>query len=133
MISYLQTGAYVLARYGGDEFASICCGCQRGEIEIPLIRILENIKTSFAKAVVALPPLSLSIGAAVVHTVRASDRAEDLIELADMCLYRAKDNGRDGAFKIELEAFNQKTSAPVQVLSASTVKSALEIVGDRTS
>lgn len=106
----------VLARYGGDEFSAICCGCQPGEIDIPLNRILTNIKTNFAKTAVALPPLSLSIGAAVVHSVRESDRADDIIELADMCLYRTKDNGRDGAFKIELDGFNQRSSQPTQVL-----------------
>lgn len=110
----------VLARYGGDEFSAICCSCQPDEIDIPLARILRNIKTSFAKAAVALPPLSLSIGAAVVHSVDESDSAEQIIELADMCLYRAKDNGRDCAFKIELAAANLQSSQPTQVLPLET-------------
>lgn len=110
----------VLARYGGDEFAAICCGCQAGQIDIPLIRILQSIKTSFAHTAVALPPLTLSIGAAVIHNVRESDRAEEIIELADLCLYRSKDNGRDCAFKLELEAFDQHSSRPFQVLPSAT-------------
>lgn len=108
----------VLARYGGDEFAAICCGCETGQIDIPLGRILQSIKHSFAQTAVALPPLSLSIGAAVVHNVKEADRAEDIIELADMCLYRSKGNGRDCAFKLELPAFDQQSSPPTQVVVA---------------
>ncbi len=109
----------VLARYGGDEFAAICSGCTPGDIDIPIARILDGIKSNFARTAVALPPLSLSIGAVVVHSISEFDRAEDLIELADMCLYRSKDNGRDCAFKLEIESTSRQNSRPVQVLSAS--------------
>lgn len=109
----------VLARYGGDEFAAICSGCGPGDIDIPIARILDGIKSSFAKTAVALPPLSLSIGAIVVKNVMHTDQAEDIIELADLCLYRSKDNGRDCAFKMELDSFSAPSSPPVQVFASS--------------
>lgn len=105
----------VLARYGGDEFAAICCGCGENEIDIPVSRVLNGIKASFASTAIALPPLSLSIGAAVIHEVDESVSPEDIMELADMCLYRSKDNGRDCAFKLEMASLRRQTGAPKQV------------------
>ncbi len=117
----------VLARYGGDEFAAICCGCLPGEIDIPLLRILEGIKSSFAQTAVALPALSLSIGAAVVHRPTEADRPDQIIELADTCLYRSKDNGRDCAFKMELDRVDRPSSQPFQVTGETEILSEAEL------
>lgn len=117
----------VLARYGGDEFAAVCSGCGPGDIDIPIGRILDGIKSSFARTAIALPPLSLSIGAVVVHNVTQTDHAEDIIELADMCLYRSKDNGRDCAFKMELESFASQSTPPVQVHASSTTSDVADL------
>lgn len=102
----------VLARYGGDEFAAICCGCGEDEIDIPVTRVLNGIKNSFSSTAIALPPLTLSIGAAVIHEVDESVQAEDVMELADMCLYRAKDHGRDCAYKLEIPSLRRQTGRP---------------------
>lgn len=92
----------ILTRYGGDEFAAICSSCGVGEIDIPLGRIRRAMKSGFATKAIALPPITLSIGAAVVHEVSLYQSLDELVEMADMCLYRAKDNGRNCAFKIEV-------------------------------
>lgn len=103
----------LLTRYGGDEFAAICCGCQPDEIDIPLLRIQEALKANFSEKSVALPPVTLSIGAAVVHQVRASQSIDDLMEMADMCLYSAKEDGRDCAYKIELDENGRGSSKKI--------------------
>lgn len=92
----------ILTRYGGDEFAAICSSCSEGEIDIPLRRIRSAMKTGFATKAIALPPITLSIGAVVVHEVSPFQTLDELVEMADMCLYRAKDHGRNCAFKLEL-------------------------------
>ena len=102
-------------RYGGDEFAAICSGCQPGEIDIPLQRIQRALKSGFASKAIALPPISLSIGAAVIHDVREGQNIEEVVELADTCLYRAKENGRDSAWKMELPG---PAAEPVAVYSS---------------
>lgn len=92
----------VLARYGGDEFAAICCGCGWNDIDIPVGRVLRDIAEQ-QDLTKALPAMSLSIGAAVIHNVSEHDRPAWLIQQADMCLYRSKQNGRNQAFRVEQE------------------------------
>lgn len=92
----------VLARYGGDEFASICSACRPGEIDIPLRRIQASLADGFKTTSIQLPPITLSIGAVVVHRIKSSITVDDIVELADISLYKAKEHGRNCAFKMEL-------------------------------
>jgi diguanylate cyclase (GGDEF)-like protein len=80
----------VLARYGGDEFIALCVGCRRGEIEIPIQRIFQSLRTSPLTLEGKLVPLSASVGAAVRHDGFVNSEPADLFALADRCLYDAK-------------------------------------------
>ena len=80
----------VLARYGGDEFVALCVGCRRGEIEIPIQRIFQSLRTSPLTLEGATVSLSASVGAAVRHEGFADANPNDLFAVADRCLYDAK-------------------------------------------
>lgn len=105
----------LLVRYGGDEFAAICCACAPGEIDIPLRRIQQHFKRNFEKFAVELPPISLTIGAAIAHDVSLFQTSSDLVELADIALYRGKEAGRDCSWKVEVASRTDLTSDPVEV------------------
>ncbi len=105
----------LLVRYGGDEFAAICCACEPGEIDIPLRRIQQHFKTKFEKFAVELPPISLTIGAAVAHDVSLFQSPNDLVELADVALYRGKGAGRSCSWKVEATDRKDLASDPVEV------------------
>lgn len=106
----------VLARYGGDEFAAICCGCGWNDIDIPVGRVLQEIAEQMNLNVSsALPAMTLSIGAAVIHDVSKHDRPAWLIQQADMCLYRSKQNGRNQAYRVEQQRSTHASATPVEI------------------
>lgn len=96
-----------VARYGGDEFAVICCGCRPGDIESPIQRIRRNVtqlemtvpgqwsEKTVESATVTMPFPSISIGACVLHDHHQNVDITDLIARADDCLYEAKNAGRN--------------------------------------
>jgi len=90
-----------VARYGGDEFAVICSGCRPGEIDLPLTRLQTAIEELRRTRSSVFERVSISIGAAVSHRAAAVLQPQELVDAADQCLYRAKANGRDCAFKRE--------------------------------
>jgi diguanylate cyclase (GGDEF)-like protein len=103
-----------VARYGGDEFIAILSGCQLDCIEIPIRRVQEGVNEVCEGTTLPMPRVSLSIGAAVIHEIDRHQSMADLFELADMCLYQAKEEGRDCAFKIEV-AGGSVSPEPVKV------------------
>jgi len=94
----------MVARYGGDEFAAICCGCRPGEIEITIRKLHDSLKQLHSRATIACPVPTLSIGACVVHDFSQIDTPEEIVEQADECLYVAKRSGRDCSFTTEVGA-----------------------------
>lgn len=86
----------VAARYGGDEFALIlpCCDLANAHT------IAEDIRCAVAALAIptedgpACPTVTVSIGVAT-HTPMPEDEAKQLLEAADVALYRAKRLGRD--------------------------------------
>lgn len=100
------------ARFGGDEFAAICFGCRPGEIDIPLQRIQSRAHSVRLDGVDQ--QLTISIGAAVAFPCEGGWSSTDLINAADECLYRAKDEGRDCAYYAELYD-GQSDVTPVRV------------------
>lgn len=93
----------LVARHGGDEFAAICFGCRPGEIDIPVARLLDAInRLSIPADPGGTHMISLSIGAAVMHGAFDKCQPLHLIETADRCLYRAKQNGRARAYRTEI-------------------------------
>ncbi|MCC7422967.1 MAG: GGDEF domain-containing protein [Planctomycetaceae bacterium] len=100
-----------VARYGGDEFAILCSGCHPENIALPLKRLRESL-AGRQSSTAAASGISLSIGAAVMHTVDTGCSPEILIEQADICLYRAKRGGRATAYVVELDPFGIAVSTP---------------------
>lgn len=125
----------VLVRYGGDEFAAICCACAPNEVDIPLQRIQNNFKKNFAKFAVDLPPISLTIGAAVAHDLSLFANASELIEMADVALYSGKKAGRDCTWKIEISNLEDLKRDPVPIrgvksnVGSSTTSSSIGVPG----
>jgi diguanylate cyclase (GGDEF)-like protein len=83
----------VVGRYGGEEFLIVFPDCNREQ----LCRIAENIRSAIANKPMVLGtveiPISISIGAI---SVGFEDRsARNMIAVADVALYRAKNTGRN--------------------------------------
>lgn len=107
----------LVARYAGDEFVALTCGCQPDEIDLP-IRRLQRAATQLNLESNGQPiPVSLSIGAAVLSASPSELQPDSLFDAADHCLYLAKERGRACAFRTEMSA-DGSTSEPVAVSSA---------------
>jgi diguanylate cyclase (GGDEF)-like protein len=84
----------VCARYGGDEFAILMPTSDRSTAAACAERIRQHVSESHdgVEDHPHLPPLTLSIGVAVIET---GDAPADIIRRADQCLYRAKGEGKN--------------------------------------
>jgi diguanylate cyclase (GGDEF)-like protein len=84
-----------VGRYGGEEFFIALPGSDREQ----LCRRAEAMRKAICNEPVLTPlgaiPISLSIGAAVAD--RGEKSASDLLAIADIGLYKAKDSGRNRA------------------------------------
>ena len=92
----------MVARFGGDEFAVLCCGCRPGEIEVTISRLRDGMKKLAADVSLPRPIPTLSIGACVAHDLAEITGPDQIIEAADECLYFAKREGRNRSFTTEL-------------------------------
>ena len=108
----------LVARYAGDEFIAVTCGCQPEDIDLPIRRLQQAVRDLGLRFNGELVPTTLSIGAAVARAGGDSLDKNDLIEAADACLYRSKREGRDRAHRIEISATGVN---PQEVASAVTV------------
>lgn len=86
----------LLARHGGDEFAAIFCSQAPEELDVPIARLLSAVKQIAVKADDRVR-LGLSIGTAVASPSINDCSREQLVKLADACLYQSKNKGRDQA------------------------------------
>lgn len=86
-----------VARFGGDEFAALCCACSADNIAAP-IRRLRNAVQEIEVPSRRPRPVSLSIGAACVAADFDTLTDTQLFKIADSALYAAKANGRGTAF-----------------------------------
>lgn len=86
----------LLARHGGDEFAAIFCAQTPEELDLPIARLLSAVNELKVNADGEVR-LSLSIGTAVACPSTNDCSREQLIEVADACLYESKNKGRDQA------------------------------------
>src|SRR6266853_686100 len=84
----------VCARYGGDEFAILMPTSDRSTAAACAERIRQHVSESHDAGDdhQHLPPLTLSIGVAVIES---GDAPADIIRRADQCLYRAKGEGKN--------------------------------------
>jgi len=92
----------MVARFGGDEFAVLCCGCFPGEIDSTIERIRIGMQKLQHIASVPCCMPTLSIGACVVHDLDQIECPDQIIESADECLYLAKHEGRNRSFSTEI-------------------------------
>lgn len=92
----------IVARFGGDEFAAICCDCTPEGIDAPVRRLQKAVRELEIPGNCDSRPPTLSIGAAVVASGFDELSIDDFIQKADECLYRAKADGRDCAYRVVL-------------------------------
>lgn len=101
----------LVARFAGDEFVAVTCGCSPEDLDLPISRLQSAVRKlglSFNDETV---PTSLSIGASVVCSGLDNLKPDDLLDAADKCVYEAKHRGRDRAYRVEL--FGNGTVSPV--------------------
>lgn len=92
----------LVARFGGDEFAVLCCGCRPGEIDFTIERLRCGMQKLQSDLSMPRPVPTLSIGACVMHDPSKIESPDQIIETADECLYFAKREGRNRSFSTEL-------------------------------
>ena len=90
--SAIERGGDMGARYGGDEFSVLLPGTSTDGA----VRVAEKIRLVYAELCKRdkIACSGLSIGVACL-TPSAAERSDDLVKLADLALYRAKDLGRN--------------------------------------
>jgi diguanylate cyclase (GGDEF)-like protein len=81
----------LVARYGGEEFVVILTGADLDAA----VALGERIRRSVEVADWARQPLTVSVG---VASTTGSDDADELVQLADAAMYRAKAAGRNLTF-----------------------------------
>ena len=104
----------LVARYAGDEFVALTCGCRPEEIDLPIRRLQRAAAELNLESNGQPIAVSLSIGAAVLSTAPGDLRPDALFDAADHCLYLAKERGRACAFRTEMSA-DGTTTEPVSV------------------
>lgn len=91
----IQDGAGASAevcRWGGEEFAILIPDC--ADCQLVATTLCERLRTSAIPVEPGSVNITASIGAVVARNT-ANFSAAQLVTLADACLYRAKQNGRD--------------------------------------
>ncbi|MGZ0168935.1 MAG: diguanylate cyclase [Planctomycetales bacterium] len=107
----------LVARFAGDEFVAVTCGCSVEDIDLPIHRLQDAVRLLDLQFNGEHVPTSISIGASVVCSGLDKLNSDDLLESADQCLYRAKRGGRNRAYRVEL--FGDGTSGtPTRVDTA---------------
>ena len=92
----------VVARFGGDEFAALCCNCDPSGIVAPIRRLLSVAREMPLPRRQAGVQVSVSIGAAVVAGGFDQLSVDAVIAAADECLYASKEAGRNCAHFVTL-------------------------------
>lgn len=82
----------LLGRMGGDEFAGLIAGCPESEVLLVAEAMLESLRRPFMLREAAR--ISASVGVAFLSPEACTPAA--LMKNADVAMYRAKGNGRDG-------------------------------------
>ncbi|WP_426245054.1 EAL domain-containing protein [Nocardioides sp. LHG3406-4] len=103
----------IVARLGGDEFAILLPDADLAAAEVVAKSIVERVREYTATLDGTRRRVTASVG---VVTIRAAnEHAADVLALADMTMYDAKDAGRDGYAVLDEETFRQpRTGARLQ-------------------
>lgn len=81
-----------VCRWGGEEFAVLLPDCE--DVRAVASMLLENLHANAIPVETGSVAVTASIGAVLARDTAACTAAQ-LVTLADACLYRAKQNGRD--------------------------------------
>lgn len=95
----------VVARYGGDEFAALLPGVGREEAQAIAARLLENIANA------ALPQGCLTVSVGLATYPSDTEDLQNLVQLSDAAMYRAKQEGRNKVRTCSKEPRNGGLSA----------------------
>ena len=85
----------ILCRYGGEEFAVICCHIPAEEFEIKAEKIRKAVEEYAFKYQNTQPDGNLTISVGAAYCMSSCCKKNDLIQKADQNLYQAKNNGRN--------------------------------------
>lgn len=88
-------GTDIAARYGGEEFVVILPNTTMLEMRAVADRLREAIEKLEVDYKGEALSVTASFGGACIQRVQGSDDGPALVALADACLYRAKDTGRN--------------------------------------
>ncbi len=99
-----------VGRYGGEEFLLLLKGCAAPNLEIRAQRICETIRSKAFETAAGPLTVTMSAGALCVPPSLATRSANDLMDMVDSLLYRAKRQGRDRA---TVERFGQDQPSSV--------------------
>ena len=98
----------MIYRYGGEELVIILTETSMDNALIPITRLKETVANHVFKANGIETNVTISIGVSVnYHTLETE---KDLVESADACLYKAKQNGRN---RIETYLINEESEQPI--------------------
>ncbi len=95
----------VICRFGGDEFAAICCDFKSDDMLGPVHRIQEAIKSVSVPSTEGWRAVTISIGTALLPDGAEEITPACLIHAADECLYQAKRDGRGRSRSVELTGY----------------------------
>ena len=84
-----------IARYGGEEFVAILPNTTLADLESVAERLRQTIEDEEMEHDGTRLQLTISLGGACVTKVTSVNDGKALVELADECLYEAKDAGRN--------------------------------------
>jgi diguanylate cyclase (GGDEF)-like protein len=83
-----------VGRYGGEEFLILLPGCDGQDTKIKAERLLEVIRREPVETPAGILRVTMSIGG-VSTSDWPKDNSNQLLQMADLALYRAKEDGRD--------------------------------------
>ncbi|MFC1758427.1 HDOD domain-containing protein [Planctomycetota bacterium] len=94
-LSDTTRGTDFTARYGGEEFVVIVPNTKLSDLEMVAERLRSAVEAGVVTHKSETYSLTVSVGGACVCDVESSDDGIALFELADECLYEAKEAGRN--------------------------------------
>jgi diguanylate cyclase (GGDEF)-like protein/PAS domain S-box-containing protein len=113
----------VVARLGGDEFAILLTDADRVSAEVVGISIVESIRQYTATLDGTFRRVTASVGAVVIGATTV--QAAELLALADMTMYDAKDAGHDRCVVLD-DRTNSQPRSGARLQWKSRIENALE-------
>lgn len=97
LIKYFSPYTDLICRWGGEEFLVFVSDLK----QIDFLKVCENFRREYEKSVYSNPKIqsTVSIGALYIENNFASNILDEYIKQADICLYSAKNNGRNKIVK----------------------------------